>query len=121
MDARHKAGHDELLRIATRPGGPESLTIPAANQQAVRGSVQELLFRLDSAYTLMVRRRACAVSNHEATVRLILRDAAKRPLLRMRSSGRAGAIVALLAIQEIVPIWPLGRRPYPLMLNEDFK
>ena len=30
----------------------------------------------------MVRRRACAVSNHEA----ILRDAAKWPLLRMRSS-----------------------------------
>jgi hypothetical protein len=35
----------------------------------------------------MVRRRASAVSNHEARGRrlgLILRDAAKRPLLRMR-------------------------------------
>jgi hypothetical protein len=31
----------------------------------------------------MVRRRTCAVSNHEAMF-LILRDAAKRPLLRMR-------------------------------------
>jgi hypothetical protein len=31
----------------------------------------------------MVRRRACAVSNHE-TGMLILRDAAKTPLLRMR-------------------------------------
>jgi hypothetical protein len=33
----------------------------------------------------MVRRRASAVSNHEAiTVPFILRDAAKTPLLRMR-------------------------------------
>jgi hypothetical protein len=33
----------------------------------------------------MVRRRACAVSNHEASpVPFILRDAAKTPLLRMR-------------------------------------
>jgi hypothetical protein len=31
----------------------------------------------------MVRRRCCAVSNHEL-VALILRDAAERPLLRMR-------------------------------------
>jgi hypothetical protein len=32
--------------------------------------------------SLMVRRRTCAVSNHEVTpVSLILRDAAKRPLL----------------------------------------
>src|SRR6266576_852357 len=31
----------------------------------------------------MVRRRSCAVSNHEEE-RVILRDAAKRPLLRMR-------------------------------------
>jgi hypothetical protein len=31
----------------------------------------------------MVRRRSCAVSNHE-DVHLILRDAAKTPLLRMR-------------------------------------
>jgi hypothetical protein len=30
----------------------------------------------------MVRRRSCAVSNHERAA--ILRDAAKRPLLRMR-------------------------------------
>src|SRR5439155_15561825 len=36
----------------------------------------------NSLFTLMVRRRSCAVSNHEAS---ILRDAAKRPLLRMRS------------------------------------
>jgi hypothetical protein len=34
-------------------------------------------------YPLMARRRACAVSNHEATLHLILRDAAKTPLLRM--------------------------------------
>jgi hypothetical protein len=34
----------------------------------------------------MVRRRACAVSNHEADVLLILRDAAQRPLLRMREA-----------------------------------
>jgi hypothetical protein len=33
---------------------------------------------------LMVRRRCCAVSNHEVTCILILRDAAKTPLLRMR-------------------------------------
>jgi hypothetical protein len=33
--------------------------------------------------TLMVRGRSCAVSNHEDN-RRILRDAAKRPLLRMR-------------------------------------
>jgi hypothetical protein len=31
----------------------------------------------------MVRRRSCAVSNHESR-KLILRNAAKRPLLRMR-------------------------------------
>jgi hypothetical protein len=31
----------------------------------------------------MVRRRSCAVSNHDDNKR-ILRDAAKRPLLRMR-------------------------------------
>jgi hypothetical protein len=34
----------------------------------------------------MVRRRESAVSNHEATVR-ILRDAAKTPLLRIRESS----------------------------------
>jgi hypothetical protein len=34
----------------------------------------------------MVRRRPCAVSNPEAPVRLILRDAAKTPLLRMRTA-----------------------------------
>jgi len=40
--------------------------------------------------TLMVRRRASAVSNHEAQRRgLILRDAAKTPLLRMRRENRA--------------------------------
>jgi hypothetical protein len=33
---------------------------------------------------LMVRRRACAVSNHEAPGVAILRDAAKTPFLRMR-------------------------------------
>jgi hypothetical protein len=33
----------------------------------------------------MVRRRSCAVSNHEAPlVAFIVRDAAKTPLLRMR-------------------------------------
>jgi hypothetical protein len=32
----------------------------------------------------MVRRRSCAVSNHEMNI-LILRDAAKAPLLRMRT------------------------------------
>jgi hypothetical protein len=37
---------------------------------------------------LMVRRRACAVSNHEETYGSILRDAAKTPLLRMRSNHR---------------------------------
>jgi hypothetical protein len=35
----------------------------------------------------MVRRRSCAVSNHEDAERFILRDAAKRPLLRMRSEN----------------------------------
>jgi hypothetical protein len=30
---------------------------------------------------LMVRRRSCAVANHEVTMHLILRDAAKAPLL----------------------------------------
>jgi hypothetical protein len=34
---------------------------------------------------LVVRRRASAVSNHEAPMLLILRDAAKTPLLRMRA------------------------------------
>src|SRR3979411_350257 len=34
----------------------------------------------------MVRRRSCAVSNHKATL-LILRDAAKTPLLRMREKS----------------------------------
>jgi hypothetical protein len=38
-----------------------------------------------SARPLLVRRRSCAVSNHEATL-LILRDAAKMPLLRMRGA-----------------------------------
>jgi len=33
---------------------------------------------------LMVRRRACAVSNHEAKVSLILRDVRKSVLLTMR-------------------------------------
>jgi hypothetical protein len=37
--------------------------------------------------TLMVKTRVSAVSNHELAA-LILRDAAKRPLLRMRGSGR---------------------------------
>jgi hypothetical protein len=39
----------------------------------------------------MVRRRACAVSNHEGTIgAFILRDAAKTPLLRMRlDKGKA--------------------------------
>jgi hypothetical protein len=32
----------------------------------------------------MVRRRSCAVSNHELFRVAILRDAAERPLLRMR-------------------------------------
>jgi hypothetical protein len=36
----------------------------------------------------MVRRRPCAVSNHEEKRALILRDAAKRPLLRMRATTR---------------------------------
>jgi len=35
----------------------------------------------------MVRRRASAVSNHEATALFILRDAAKPPLLRMRETS----------------------------------
>jgi hypothetical protein len=37
-----------------------------------------------SSLSLMVRRRSCAVSNHEVTLG-ILRDAAKTPLLRMRA------------------------------------
>src|SRR3981081_1927369 len=37
---------------------------------------------------LMVRRRTCAVSNHEATVQLILRDAAKTPLLERQRRSR---------------------------------
>jgi hypothetical protein len=37
---------------------------------------------------LVVRRRSCAVSNDAAMMHpLILRDAAKAPLLRMRQSG----------------------------------
>src|SRR6266478_6233164 len=36
----------------------------------------------DSDHFLMVRRRSCAVSNHEASMLPILRDAAKTPLLR---------------------------------------
>src|SRR5882672_6996275 len=38
----------------------------------------------------MVRRRSCAVSNHGHT--LILRDAAKTPLLRMRARLAAGEL-----------------------------
>jgi hypothetical protein len=37
-------------------------------------------------FCLMVRRRTCAVSNHHPSP-LILRDAAKKPLLRMRTAG----------------------------------
>jgi hypothetical protein len=35
----------------------------------------------------MVRRRACAVSNHKAKVSLILRDARKSALLWMRTAA----------------------------------
>src|SRR5882672_10573628 len=46
----------------------------------------------------MVRRRSCAVSNHEATVRAyILRDAAKRPLLRTRTFVHARVLMTLPA------------------------
>jgi hypothetical protein len=40
-------------------------------------------YNLIRVSALMVRRRPCAVSNHESTL-FILRDAAKTPLLRMR-------------------------------------
>jgi hypothetical protein len=33
----------------------------------------------------MVRRRTCAVSNHDNNTCFILRDAAKKPLLKMRA------------------------------------
>ena len=46
---------------------------------------------------LMVRRRACAVSNHETRISLILRDAAKAPLPRMRYS--LSAISHLIALR----------------------
>src|SRR6266567_372736 len=46
---------------------------------------------------LMVRRRVCAVSNHETRIYLILRDAAKAPLLRMRYS--LSAISHLIALR----------------------
>lgn len=45
------------------------------------------------ASALMVRRRVSAVSNHELVV-LVLRDAAKWPLLRTRASYAQTAIMA---------------------------
>jgi hypothetical protein len=47
--------------------------------------------------TLMVRRRASAVSNHEAPIlsAAILRDAAQAPLLRMRTSFAAQVAQAI--------------------------
>src|SRR6267378_1934860 len=45
--------------------------------------------------SLMVRRRACAVSNHENRMSFILRDAAKTPLLRKRQSVSAMAHLIL--------------------------
>jgi hypothetical protein len=38
----------------------------------------------------MVRRRPCAVSNHERERAFILRDAANMPLLRMRKNVSLG-------------------------------
>src|SRR5712691_8291343 len=49
---------------------------------------------------LMVRRRACAVSNHETRISLILRDAAKAPLLRMRYS--LSAISHLICVTNAI-------------------
>ena len=70
---RHQA--DEGGRRRRREDG-------GRNQDALRAVVQGVRVRL------MVRRRISAVSNHEATVcRLILRDAAKTPLLRMREKS----------------------------------
>jgi hypothetical protein len=43
----------------------------------------------------MVRRRICAVSNHEAPLHLILRAAAKTPLLSMREDP--------LALSALIP------------------
>jgi hypothetical protein len=43
------------------------------------------MLELELLMVLMVRRRSCAVSNHEEAA--ILRDAAKRPLLRMRTES----------------------------------
>src|SRR5712664_2935016 len=68
---------DTRLRIGeSRDCGFASSTRPGMTRKAIK--------------TLMVRRRASAVSNHEAQRRgLILRDAAKTPLLRMRRENRA--------------------------------
>src|SRR4051812_47970200 len=56
----------------------------------------------------MVRRRSCAVSNHEGHRRAcILRDAAKAPLLRMR--------IAFLAVSPPMPKAP----PLRLGVNVD--
>ena len=46
-----------------------------------------------------VRAVRCAVSNHEATVDLILRDAAKTPLLRMRTETTVHFINRELAME----------------------
>jgi hypothetical protein len=57
----------------------------------------------------MVRRRESAVSDDEATIfPLILRDARKGALLRMRQLCRAASMATPLAIRRIEPI--LGRR-----------
>jgi len=54
--------------------------------------------------SLMVRRRSCAVSNHEPGV-LILRDATEWPLLRMRGAFSPAFVIAEGSLNDpqIVP------------------
>ncbi len=58
---------------------------------------------------LMVRRRACAVSNHEALA--ILRDAAEWPLLRMRK------IACYLSAERVQVSPPHSMPTQPSTLN----
>jgi hypothetical protein len=66
----------------------------------------------------MVRRRVSAVSNHEATVR-ILRDAAKTPLLRIRESSECGQMTIIESSASLSSVIPecafLGAGPESIL------
>jgi len=80
-------------RFEMRPAHHAGYVVPGQRQphrkMAADGAgTEECIFawgRVLFICSLMVRRRSCAVSNHQGSVKIpILRDAAKTPLLRMR-------------------------------------